>query len=140
MTEKQTQVDNRIYQENLAIGRNLRLQRTLASKSQDDVASVAGVTYQQIQKYEAGENYIKAARLKMISDEFKVPIHAFFQEQHLSPGQVQKAELFGLCQTVLDKQDNELSGKICDILKAMLSLHGKGTGFLIDVRTKHAEK
>ena len=62
----------------LLIGRRLRERRTLLGISQEDLARRIGLSFQQLQKYETGENRISAARLFRLSLELEVPIAWFF--------------------------------------------------------------
>jgi len=61
------------------VGTRIRLQRTLAGVSQEKLAEILGVTFQQVQKYEKGLNRIGAGRLLAISKALGVPV-AFFYE------------------------------------------------------------
>ena len=45
------------------VGSRLRLRRTVLNLSQEKLAALAGLTFQQIQKYEHGMNRIGASRL-----------------------------------------------------------------------------
>ena len=60
------------------IGRRIRLRRTMLKFSQDNVASLLGITFQQMQKYENGENKISASRLYIISKILSIDIGYFF--------------------------------------------------------------
>lgn len=62
------------------VGNRLRVARTLASKSQTELAEHIGVTFQQVQKYETGANRVSASRLWMISKFLNVPVATFFPE------------------------------------------------------------
>lgn len=52
----------------IAIGARIRARREAARLTQADLAKAAGVTFQQIQKYENGRNRVAAARLLQIAD------------------------------------------------------------------------
>ena len=72
----------------IAIGKRLRRRRIQLGLSQHDVASVAGVRFQQIQKYECGANRVSAARLYRIAGALEVPVTYFFEglsEPHVGP-------------------------------------------------------
>ncbi|WP_296201323.1 helix-turn-helix transcriptional regulator [uncultured Hyphomicrobium sp.] len=58
--------------------RSLRLDRGL---SLDAMAATVGVAYQQIQKYESGENRIAAATLHVVATAFETPIAWFFESE-----------------------------------------------------------
>ncbi len=60
------------------VGKRLRQKRDLAGLSQERLADHVGVTFQQIQKYENGQNRISASRLYEFSKILKVPISFFF--------------------------------------------------------------
>lgn len=61
------------------IGRQLRTARRFADMSQTDLANAAGVTYQQVQKYERGNNRIAASRLWALAKALDVPMSYFFE-------------------------------------------------------------
>lgn len=61
-----------------SIGRRLRARRRLLNLSQSELARPCGVTFQQIQKYEAGMVTISAARLWTLAHALDVPIMHFF--------------------------------------------------------------
>lgn len=60
------------------VGKRLRQKRDLVGLSQERLAEHVGVTFQQIQKYENGQNRISASRLYEFSQILKVPISFFF--------------------------------------------------------------
>jgi DNA-binding transcriptional regulator YiaG len=66
---------------NRIIGINLRKRRTQMGFSQAKVAEWIGITYQQLQKVEAGHNRVSAARLKLLADYLCVPLYYFFQPE-----------------------------------------------------------
>lgn len=63
----------------LVIGRRLRAHRLSHQMSQTDLARKLGISFQQLQKYERGENRISVSRLKEISEALEVPIAAWFR-------------------------------------------------------------
>jgi transcriptional regulator with XRE-family HTH domain len=60
------------------IGQRIRTFRTMKGISQTKLAEAAGVTFQQIQKYEAGVNRVAPGRLQKISDRLGVAIGRFY--------------------------------------------------------------
>lgn len=60
------------------IGQKIRARRTLLGLSQTDLANAAGITFQQIQKYERGVNRVGAGRLQQFSEALGVPASYFF--------------------------------------------------------------
>lgn len=60
------------------VGKRLRQRRDLSGMSQENLAEQVGITFQQIQKYENGQNRISASRLYEFSQILQVPISFFF--------------------------------------------------------------
>ena len=61
------------------IGQKIRARRNLLGLSQTDLADAAGITFQQIQKYEKGANRVGASRLQQFSEALGVPPSYFFE-------------------------------------------------------------
>jgi len=61
------------------IGRRLRNRRRLLDLTQAEVGERCGVTFQQIQKYEAGMVALPIARLVALADALEAPIGHFIQ-------------------------------------------------------------
>jgi transcriptional regulator with XRE-family HTH domain len=66
--------------EDRRIGKLLRALRLLRRMTQGELGGHAGVSFQQIQKYEQGINRIGAGRLKILSAALGVPATHFFTE------------------------------------------------------------
>ena len=60
------------------VGRNLRDIRSARGLTQADLAKILGVTYQQVQKYEAGAR-LSAGNLVQLARGIDVSIHEFFR-------------------------------------------------------------
>lgn len=60
------------------IGRRVRERRLEIGMSQERLAELLGVTFQQIQKYEKGINRVAASRLYDMTDALDVDIAYFF--------------------------------------------------------------
>jgi transcriptional regulator with XRE-family HTH domain len=61
------------------VGARIRERRIMLGLSQQQMADMIGVTYQQAHKYERGINRISAGRLYQIAQVLKVPIEFFFE-------------------------------------------------------------
>jgi transcriptional regulator with XRE-family HTH domain len=70
----------------IAIGKRLRRRRIQLGLSQHEVASVVGVRFQQIQKYECGGNRIAASRLWLMAQVLDIPVSFFFEGLPLMNG------------------------------------------------------
>jgi transcriptional regulator with XRE-family HTH domain len=72
------------------IGQRVRTRRLEIGMSQERLAELLGVTFQQVQKYEKGVNRIAASRLYDIAASLDMPAARFFE--NLSGGRVGVAE------------------------------------------------
>jgi transcriptional regulator with XRE-family HTH domain len=61
------------------IGQKIRTRRILLGLSQTELADAAGISFQQIQKYEKGSNRVGASRLQQFSETLGVPPSYFFE-------------------------------------------------------------
>lgn len=61
------------------VGARIRERRTMLGLSQQQLARMIGVTYQQAHKYERGLNRISAGRLFEIAQVLNVPVSYFFE-------------------------------------------------------------
>jgi len=62
------------------VGNRIRLRRTLLGLSQERLAALLGLTFQQVQKYERGMNRVGASRLWDISRVLEVPVSFFYED------------------------------------------------------------
>jgi len=61
------------------IGQRVRSRRLEIGMSQERLAELLGVTFQQVQKYEKGVNRIAASRLHDIAQALEMPVARFFE-------------------------------------------------------------
>lgn len=66
------------------VGEQIRLYRSMVGISQQKLAECLGVTFQQLQKYERGDNRIGAGRLLMVANALGVPISFLLDQDALS--------------------------------------------------------
>ncbi len=78
----------------LAVGARIRLLRRMRGMSQQALAEAAGVTFQQIQKYERGANRVSASILSRIAKALQTPVSEMFGEAGLRSGPL--ADVTGL--------------------------------------------
>lgn len=72
----------------VAVGARIRLLRKLRGLSQQALADAAGVTFQQIQKYERGANRVSASMLARIATTLNTPISELFGEVSPASGAI----------------------------------------------------
>ena len=73
------------------VGKRIRQRRWLAGMTQQKLAELVGIKFQQIQKYETGANRVSASRLWDISSALDVDISFFFdglKEQQTSSADI----------------------------------------------------
>jgi len=70
------------------VGQKLRSRRNLIGITQESLAEAAGITFQQVQKYEKGRNRLSASRLFQFSRVLDVPVSYFFEGFAASDSQI----------------------------------------------------
>jgi transcriptional regulator with XRE-family HTH domain len=60
------------------LGTRIRLRRVEQKMSQAELGAMLGVSFQQVQKYEKGNNRVGAHRLELIAEALDVPVSFFF--------------------------------------------------------------
>jgi transcriptional regulator with XRE-family HTH domain len=58
----------------------VRMRRLMLDMSQEKLAAGLGVSFQQVQKYEKGNNRIGAGRLQQLAEILRVPVSFFFED------------------------------------------------------------
>jgi transcriptional regulator with XRE-family HTH domain len=77
-TEGQVDIDRHV-------GARLRMRRTLLGMNQSQLGKTAGLTFQQVQKYENGANRISASKLYLFAGVLGVPVAFFFDDVERKP-------------------------------------------------------
>lgn len=72
----------------IAVGARIRLLRKVRGLSQQALAEAAGVTFQQIQKYERGANRVSASMLSRIAATLHAPVSEMFGEANPACGAI----------------------------------------------------
>ena len=76
----------RVPKEAAIIGKNLKRIRKFLGLSQTKMGTIIGVSFQQMQKYENGQNRLPAEKIYYISVLFDVPLVSFFSGMpHVEP-------------------------------------------------------
>lgn len=79
------------------VGARIRDRRVMLGLSQQQIAALIGVTYQQTHKYERGINRISAGRLYEIAQALQVPVGYFFDGLEDPPGEGKPTERQRMC-------------------------------------------
>lgn len=70
------------------IGARVKLRRRLMGLSQSKLGAAIGLTFQQMQKYERGQNRISASTLYRLAEALDVPVSFFYDGLGNGPGSV----------------------------------------------------
>ncbi|MBM4140699.1 MAG: helix-turn-helix transcriptional regulator [Nitrospira sp.] len=62
------------------IGEKIKRRRKELGISQERLAEILGVTYQQVQRYENGTNRLNVENIQSIADALSVPVSYFFED------------------------------------------------------------
>lgn len=87
--------DNEPNPVDVHVGQRIRLRRTILHITQQQMAEMLGLTFQQVQKYEKGTNRVGASRLWDISKVLKVPMDFFFEDMDEEVAQLSPRMLNG---------------------------------------------
>lgn len=112
------------------VGRRIRLRRELLGLSQEKLARLLGLTFQQIQKYERGMNRVGASRLWDIANLLKTSINYFYDEmdeetKNSSPGMINGGNIpKDKKKDMLDIMERE---ETCELVKAYYKIRDRKT-------------
>ncbi len=106
------------------VGQRLRVRRNIMGISQEKLAEMLGLTFQQVQKYERGSNRISAGRLFEISKILEVDPNWFFKDPSNDDAQGTKNN-FGFAEGEQDKFIDDsilLEKETIELVKAYYSI------------------
>jgi transcriptional regulator with XRE-family HTH domain len=110
------------------LGRNLRLARSAAGKSQMEAAEHIDVTFQQLQKYESGFNRIPLDRLIGLADYLEAPLSQFIapsdgdSEFQSLAAQLDDREFHALMQAWGSIKDRPARAALVNLVKCMANI------------------
>lgn len=110
----------------LEVGRRLRALRVARNVSQSSLAEAAGVTFQQIQKYEQGKNRISASMMCKLARKLQIsPADLFPPEECGLPAEgmvgALKSRTLGDLISVLNAMDEEQARLALRLLQAVVA-------------------
>jgi transcriptional regulator with XRE-family HTH domain len=121
----QNEIDNHI-------GQKLKFRRLMIGKTLDDIGKIVGVSFQQIQKYERGQNSVSCSRLFNLAQVLKVDPSYFFEELVSKTTSLNDSsasfdykvngndkELINLIKSYNGIQDSTVRKKIIDLAKSL---------------------
>lgn len=63
------------------IGERIKKRRKELGISQEKLAEILGVTYQQVQRYEKGINKLNVENIQFVADALSIPVSCFFEPE-----------------------------------------------------------
>jgi transcriptional regulator with XRE-family HTH domain len=84
------------------IGKRVRTFRRLRGLTQSDLGDASGVKFQQIQKYETGQNRIACSKIWLIAEVLGVSVADFFSDIFPTKMPVKNVEAKGLIEIIED--------------------------------------
>ena len=142
MTVAKSMADSRAFSKRLQdvdrhVGARLRERRILLGLTQQELAELIGVTYQQAHKYEKGINRIAAGRLSVIARALGVEIDYFYDGLTSTPGAVkttpQQRQMLELARNFMAISDRRQQEAICTLAR---SLANSELGDALDTATE----
>ena len=96
-----------------AIGNRIKQRRKALGLSQENLAEVLDVSYQQVQRYENGTNLLNTDKLQVVAGFLNIPVSFLFEEQSATAAEAsglyissEEARLLRLYK-MIDKRDME---------------------------------
>lgn len=111
------------------VGARIRFRRMLLGMSQTELGQIAGITFQQIQKYEKGTNRVSASRLVQFGQALQVPVSFFFEgADHVKRADASIADAFfgtrdgvNLAKAFMAIPNRDKRRKIVELVEAIAS-------------------
>lgn len=94
------------------IGTAIRKRRHELGLSQEQLAELMDISYQQIQRYESGRNRLNSENIQLIANVLSVPVSYFFEHQTVLIGENEKeSSLWGADEKLLLKYFQNITAK-----------------------------
>lgn len=100
------------------VGQRLRDRRRALDLSQQDIALILGISYQQVQKYECGLNRISAGRLFMLAHIMRIQVSYFYEG--LPPAEDMLSGRVDVSEMIVPEMDTLPNANIRDALSDLV--------------------
>ena len=108
----------------LRVGNRIKLRREELGLSQSDLGRQLGISYQQIQKYERGNNRVGAGRLFQFAKLLKVPLAYFYADAEDSAEQQRpqiSKEAFEIAREIDAVQNNKQRQLLAQAIRSIIA-------------------
>jgi transcriptional regulator with XRE-family HTH domain len=85
------------------IGEKIKRRRRELGISQESLAEILGVTYQQVQRYENGMNKLNVENIQLVADALSVPVSYFYEAEKALTISEKTSPYFSLDESMLLK-------------------------------------
>lgn len=113
------------------VGARMRDRRVMLGLTQQQMAELIGVTYQQAHKYEKGINRVAAGRLYNIAQALGVDVSFFFEglgSATAFSATPQQRLLLELARSFISIPERKHQEAVCSLARALSGAHGPGGG------------
>ena len=117
---KVTKADKRVPDEAKVIGANIKFLREATGLSQYEIGHILDISYQQVQKYERGENRFPVEKLHRLKHFYNVPYEIFFRGLIDVHGSGEKSRDISVYVKLGSLKNKALKRKIENILHILL--------------------
>lgn len=93
------------------IGEKVKFRRQDVGMSQEQLAEILGVSYQQVQRYENGKNKMNVESIQIIAEALSVPVSFFFSSDMLQVAAEPVTSYTSSDEKTLLKYFRDISGK-----------------------------
>ena len=107
------------------VGRKLKERRLELGISQDELAKNIGITFQQLQKYETGNNRVSCSKLHGIFSQLKVDANYFFEGLGNNKNNDTWGEVNISCQGNIPKASKEELEQLCEFFSFIDSFESR---------------
>jgi transcriptional regulator with XRE-family HTH domain len=117
----------------LHLGRRLRRRRRLLGLTQQQVAEVVGIRFQQVQKYECGANRVSAARLWQLSEALQAPVAYFYDGLEAGKPKAAANDATDACEQPREEVEVLARKETMDLVRAYYQLGERPRRRLLDL-------
>ena len=116
------------------VGERIRHRRTMLGLTQEQLAALLEISYQQVQKYETGANRVSAGRLFEIAQHLDVGVEYFFEDLAPSPGPSalphggRNRAMIELVRNFTEIEDPEIRSAVSSLVKTLTQRKDKSAG------------
>jgi transcriptional regulator with XRE-family HTH domain len=113
------------------VGARMRDRRVMLGLTQQQMAELIGVTYQQAHKYEKGINRVAAGRLYKIAEALGIDVSYFFEglgSDRAFSATPQQRLLLELARNFISIPKRQHQEAVCSLARALSGAHGPGGG------------